>query len=122
VADQVLGPVCGAQDEELWIAGHDGATEDPLTGEHHRLAADAASQLLPQHGGADLGTDGGQGLLLGLVAQAGLELRLELVEHSTHRWRGWLVRFLRFVHARQPSWPGRFSTTSADPVALAPGY
>jgi len=69
VADQVLGPVGGPQDEELRIAGHDGAAEGPRAGQHHRLAPDAASQLFPQHG-AELGTDGGHGLLFGLVKAA----------------------------------------------------
>jgi hypothetical protein len=88
VADQVLGPIRGAQDQELRIAGHDGAAEGACAGEHRRLASDAASQLFPQHGRAEFGTDGGHGLLLGLAAQAGLELRLQLVEHPTHRRRG----------------------------------
>ena len=88
MADQVLGPVRGAQDEELRVAGHDGAAEGPWPGEHHRLTADAAGQLFPQHGRADLGPNGGHGLLFGLAPQASLELRLKLVEHATHRWRG----------------------------------
>ena len=88
VADQVLGPVVGPQDEELRVAGDGGATEGAGAGEHHRVAADAAGELFPEHGGAQLGADRGHGLLFGLTAQAGVELRLKFVEHPLHRRRG----------------------------------
>jgi hypothetical protein len=85
VADQVLGAVGAAQDEELWMAGDGAAPEDLCPGVRDHLGADPAGQLLPEHGGAELGPDRGHGLLFGLLAQALLELRLELVEHPPHR-------------------------------------
>ena len=88
VADQVLGPVVGPQDEELRVAGDGDAAEGAGAGEHRRVAADAPGELFPEHGGAELGADRGHGLLLGLPPQAGVELRLQLVEHPLHRRRG----------------------------------
>jgi hypothetical protein len=81
----VLGAVGTVQDEELRIARDGAAPEDRCPGERDHLSADPASQLLPEHGGAELGPDRGHGLLLRLPAQAVLELRLELVEHPPHR-------------------------------------
>jgi len=80
----MLGAVGRPQDKELRIAGDHAAAEGTGAGEHRRLGADSAGQLLPQHGDTDLGADRGQGLLLGLPAQPGLELRLQLVEHPPH--------------------------------------
>ena len=66
VADQVLGPVLGLQDEELQVAGDGDAAEGAGAGEHRHVAADAPGELFPEHGGAELGADRGHGLLLGL--------------------------------------------------------
>jgi hypothetical protein len=65
----VPGAVNSAQDKELRIAGDDAAAEDAGSGEHRRLAVDPAGELFPQHGGAHLGPDRGQGPLPGLPAQ-----------------------------------------------------
>jgi hypothetical protein len=88
VVDQVLRTVRGAQDKELRVAGDDAAAEGTGSGEHRGLAVDPAGELFPQHGGAHLGPDRGQRLLLGLPAQPGLELRLQLIEHPPHCRRG----------------------------------
>jgi hypothetical protein len=83
--------------------GDDAAAEGAGAGEHRRHAVDPAGELFPQHGGAHLGADRGQGLLLGLEAQPGLELGLQLIEHPPHGRLGRLVRFLRLEDSRQPS-------------------
>src|SRR5215218_6726484 len=96
------------------LASGDAAPERPRTREGHHLAVHPAGQLLPEHGGAELGPDRRHGLLLRFPAQPGLERRLEVVEHPAHA-RCCLVRFLRFVHLRKPNRQAEFSTTCSRP-------
>jgi hypothetical protein len=84
----VLGPVGGPQDQELGVAGDGGAAEGAGAGEHRCLAPEATGELFPEHAGAELRADRGDRFLLGLPAQPGLELGLQLVEHPPHRRRG----------------------------------
>jgi len=55
VADQVLGAVAVVEDEELGIAGDDGAAEAAAAGVGDRGGACPAGELLPEHRLADLG-------------------------------------------------------------------
>jgi hypothetical protein len=84
-ADQVLAARGGLQDEEVGLAGGDGAAQQPRAGADDALGAGAAGELLPQRARPHLGADRRHRLLLGLVAQPGREPRVARAKLSILR-------------------------------------